>query len=166
VAAEQRPGGRQPRHLALLGAVAALAYAVGAAGTTAFTKPADVLTVLPIIGLAVLVVIRWPLRPRPRPRRVGADGTHPFRAWVLLFAAIVLWELADYAARGSRADHPTLSSMFDAVDRFFVLKTLMFFAWLCLGAAILRKGTPAPTPAPTSATTPEPAPRQEPTPSP
>ena len=74
----------------------------------------------------------------------------------------MLWEVADYAARGSRADHPTLSSMFDAVDRFFVLKTLMFFAWLCLGAAILRKGTQAPTLAPT----PGPAPRQEPTPSP
>jgi hypothetical protein len=160
VAAAERPGGRHRRHLALLGAVVALAYAVGAAGTTAFTKPADVLTALPILGLAVLVVIRWPLRPRPR--RVGADGTHPFRAWVVLFAAIVLWELADYAARGSRADHPTLSSMFDAVDRFFLLKTLLFLAWLCLGVAILRKGTPAPT----STLTPEPTPRQEPTPSP
>jgi hypothetical protein len=164
VAAAERPGGRHRRHLALLGAVVALAYAVGAAGTTAFTKPADVLTAVPILGLAVLVVIRWPLRPRPRPRprRVGADATHPFRAWVVLFAAIVLWELADYAARGSRADHPTLSSMFDAVDRFFLLKTLLFLAWLCLGVAILRKGTPAPT----STLTPEPTPRQEPTPSP
>jgi hypothetical protein len=162
VPAEERGGGRHPRHLALLAAVVALAYAVGAAGTTAFTKPADLLTALPILGLAVLVVIRWPLRPRPR--RVGADGTHPFRAWVVLFAAIVLWELADYAARGSRADHPTLSSMFDAVDRFFVLKTLLFFAWLYLGAAILRKGTPAPTSTPAPA--PDPAPRQEPTPSP
>ena len=158
--AEKRPGGRRwhPRHLALLGAVVALAYAVGAAGTTAFSKPADILTALPILGLAVLVVIRWPLRPRPR--RIAADGAHPFRAWVVLFAAIVLWELADYAARGSRADHPTLSSMLDAVDRFFVLKTLLFFAWLCLGVAILRKGTP------TSTFAPEPAPRQEPTPSP
>jgi hypothetical protein len=76
----------------------------------------------------------------------------------------VLWELADYAARGSRADHPTLSSMLDAVDRFFVLKTLLFFAWLCLGAAILRKGRPAAAPTPISE--PRPAPRQEPTPSP
>lgn len=159
--AEESPGRRQTRRLALLGAVVALAYALGAAGTTAFTKPADVLTALPILALAVLVVIRWPLRPRRR--KVGADGTHPFRAWVVLFAAIVLWELADYAARGSRADHPTLSSMLDAVDRFFVLKTLLFFAWLCLGAAILRKGRPAPAPTPTPE--PRPAPRQEPTPS-
>ena len=95
--------------------------------------------------------------------RAGSPPTAriPSAAWVVLFAAIVLWELADYAARGSRADHPTLSSMLDAVDRFFVLKTLLFFAWLCLGAAILRKGTPR-----TSTSAPEPAPRQEPTPSP
>ena len=145
----------------MLGAgVVALAYALGAAGTTAFTEPADVLTALPILALAVLVVIRWPVRPRPR--RVGADGSHPYRAWVVLFAAIVLWELVDYAARGSRADHPTLSSMLDAVDRFFVLKTLLFFAWLCLGAAIVLKGRPASTPTPE----PKPTPRQEPTPSP
>jgi hypothetical protein len=154
VHAEKRSGARHPRQLALLGAVVALAYAVGAAGTTAFTNPADVLTAVPILGLAVLVVIRWPLRPRPR--RVAADGTHPFRAYVVLFAAIVLWELAEYAARGSRAAHPTLSSMFDAVDRYFVLKALVFFTWLCLGAAILRKGTPTVTP--TTAPTPEPTP--------
>jgi hypothetical protein len=163
VHAEKRPGGRHLRQLALLGAVVALAYAVGAAGTTAFTKPADVLTALPILGLAVLVVIRGSLRPRPR--RVAAVGTHPFRAWVVLFAAIVLWELAEYAARGSRAAHPTLSSMFDAVDRYFVLKALVFFTWLCLGAAILRKGTPTPTATATTAPTPTPAPRQGPTPS-
>jgi hypothetical protein len=52
----------------------------------------------------------------------------------------VAWELADYAARGSRADHPTLSSMLDAVDRYFVLKAFVFFLWLYLGAAIVRRG--------------------------
>ena len=161
--AAERPDGRHRRHLALLGAVVALAYAVGAAGTTAFTKPADVLTALPILGLAVLVVIRWPLRPRPR--RVGADGAHPFRAWVVLFAAIVLWEVAHYAARCSGAHRPWVSSsMLDAVDRFRALKTLLFFAWLCLGAAIVLKGRQAAAPTPTSE--PRPAPRQEPTPSP
>ena len=50
------------------------------------------------------------------------------------------WELAEYAARGSRADHPTLSSMLDAVNRSYGLKALVFFLWLCLGAAIVRRG--------------------------
>ena len=96
-----------------------------------FTQPANLLTGLPIVALAVLVVVRWPLRPRPA--SAPDDIAHPYRAWVVLFAAVVAWELAEYAARGSRADHPTLSSMADAVDRYYVLKAVLFFLWLYLG---------------------------------
>ena len=96
------------------------------------------LTGVPIIVLAVLVVVRWPLRPRPLV--LAPERRHPWRAWVVLFAAVVAWELVDYAARGSRADHPTLSSMLDAVDRTYVLKAFVFFLWLWLGAAIIRHG--------------------------
>jgi hypothetical protein len=121
--------------------LAGVAYALVAAGTTAFTRSANIVTGLPIVALAVLVVVRWPLRPRPL--RADSDRVatpHPWRAWVILFGALVLWELAEYAARGSRADHPTLSSMTDAVDRYFVLKAVVFFLWLSLGVAIVRKG--------------------------
>ena len=132
-----RPESTQRVALVVVGA----AYALLAAGTTAFTRSANIVTGLPIVALAVLVVLRWPLRPRP----LRADSErvaipHPWRAWVILFGALVLWELAEYAARGSRADHPTLSSMADAVDRYFVLKALVFFLWLSLGVAIVRKG--------------------------
>ena len=121
---------------------AGVAYALVAAGTTAFTRPADIVTAIPIVVLAVLVVLRWPLRARPlRPGSELGEGPHPWRAWVILFGALVAWELAEYAARGSRADHPTLSSMTDAVDRYFVLKALVFFLWLALGVAIVRKGS-------------------------
>jgi hypothetical protein len=131
------PGGRPPRHFWLL--VAGLvAYALGAATTRAFTQPANLLTALPIVALVVLVVIRWPLRARPAAPPPGVR--HPYRAWVILFAAIVAWELAEYAARGSRADHPTLSSMADAVDRYYLLKAVFIFLWLYLGAAIVRRG--------------------------
>ena len=92
--------------------------------------------------MAVLVVVRWPLRPTPDAGPTG--GRHPpVSAWVVLFAAVVAWELAEYASRGSRAAHPTLSSMLDAIDRYYLLKALIFFGWLYLGAAIVRKGTPA-----------------------
>ena len=114
---ERRRGRREP---ALL--VAAVAYAVGAASTTAFTWPADVVTAIPIVVLAVLVVVRWPRRPQPQPQpleaRVGHRAAHPLRAWVVLLVAIVAWELAEYVARGSRGAHPTLSSMTDALGRF------------------------------------------------
>ena len=133
--------------------VVGAAYALVAAGTTAFTRSANIVTALPIVAVAVLVVVRWPLWPRPL--RAGSDrvaAPHPWRAWVILFGALVAWELAEYAARGSRADHPTLSSMTDAVDRSFLLKAVVFFLWLALGAAIVRKGArrrhrPAPGPA-------------------
>lgn len=121
----------------IFGAVAA-AYALVAAATTPFSTAADLLTGVPIVVLAVLVVVRWPLRARPLTLDPGRS--HPWRAWVVLFAAVVAWELVDYAARGSRADHPTLSSMLDAVDRHFILKAVVFFLWLWLGAAIIRHG--------------------------
>ena len=73
---------------------------------------------------------------------------------MVLFAAVVAWELVEYASRGSRAAHPTLSSMLDAVDRYYLLKALIFFAWLYLGAAIVRKGRAVPA---TSAATAPPA---------
>jgi hypothetical protein len=113
-------------------------YALFAAGTTAFTRTANIATAVPIVAVVVLAVLRWPLRPRPL--ELGPDAGHPWRAWVWVFAAVVAWELVDYAARGSRADHPTLSSMLDAVNRFYGLKAIVFFLWLYLGAAIVRRG--------------------------
>jgi len=131
------PGGGW-RTTALL--VAGAAYALGAAATTPFTWPADAVTALPIAALAVLVLARWPLRPRSAvPPEIR--GGHPYRAWVVLLAAVVAWELAEYLARGNRGAHPTLSSMTDAVDRYDVLKALVFFGWLCLGGLIVRRGT-------------------------
>ncbi len=115
-----------------------VAYALFAAGTTAFTRSANIATAVPIVAVVVLAVARWPLRPRPL--ELGPDAGHPWRAWVCVFAAVVAWEVVEYAARGSRADHPTLSSMLDAVNRFYGLKALVFFLWLYLGAAIVRRG--------------------------
>ena len=134
--------------------VVAAAYALGAAATTAFTLQADVVTGLPIVALAVLVVARWPLRRRPPRRPAAARGNHPYRAWGALVAAIIAWELAQYFARGSRSAHPTLSSMADALDRHYALKALAFFGWLVLGALIVFKGTRAYAPSSSPAETP------------
>jgi hypothetical protein len=119
----------------LLGA--GVAYALGAAATTPFSSAANVMTGIPIVLLGVLAVVRWPLRPHP----VRPEGQHPFRDWIILGAALLAWEVAVYAARGSRADHPTLSSMVDAVDRYYVLKFVLFFGWLCVCAFVLFAGT-------------------------
>lgn len=133
----------------------AAAYSLGAATTTPFTGPADVLTAGPIVAVVMLAVARWPLRPVRDALRspIGDEAgdaqypRHPFRAWVALLAVVVAFELLEYFARGSRGAHPTLSSMADAVDRHEGLKALVFFAWLCLGAAIVEAGTAAGRPA-------------------
>ena len=43
---------------------------------------------------------------RGRSTLAPGGAAHPWRAWVVLFARSWSWELAEYAARGSRADHP------------------------------------------------------------
>ncbi len=133
------PGPRPGRHSSGTAALAA--------ATTPFTTSADIAAGVPILVLAVMVVLRWPLRPRPRPLHAhgagdgrGTQVQHPWRAWMILFGAVVAWELAEYAARGSRAHHPTFSSMADAVDRYVVLKAIVFLLWLALGVAIVRAG--------------------------
>lgn len=118
--------------------VVLVAYALFAAGTTPFTRSANIATAVPIVAVVVLAGALWPLRARPL--RLGPGAGHPWRTWVCVFCAVVAWELAEYAARGSRADHPTLSSMLDAVNRFYGFKVILFFLWLYLGAAIVRRG--------------------------
>jgi hypothetical protein len=117
--------------------VCGVAYALGAAATTPFSLAANVMTGIPIVLLGALAVARWPLRPQP----VRPPGRHPFRDWIILGVAMLVWEVAVYAARGSRADHPTLSSMVDAVDRYYVLKFVLFFGWLSVCAFVVRAGT-------------------------
>jgi uncharacterized BrkB/YihY/UPF0761 family membrane protein len=146
VPAAEDPAGHEPQQdrnplrqrTGLVLVVVMVAYALFAASTTAFTRSANIATAVPIVVVVALVVVRWPLRARPL--KLGPDAGHPWRAWVGVFCAVVAWELFEYAARGSRADHPTLSSMLDAVNRFYGLKVIVFFLWLYLGAAIVRRG--------------------------
>jgi hypothetical protein len=129
--------------------VTAAAYSFGAATTTPFTAAADVVTALPVIAVVLSAVLCWPVRPGSAGPRVPHEApdaaatpsaAHPYRAWIGLLVVVVAFELLEYFARGSRGAHPTLSSMADAVDRHVGLKALVFFAWLCLGAAIVVAG--------------------------
>jgi hypothetical protein len=66
--------------------------------------------------------------------------------WVVLAAAVVVWEFVEYLAPGSRSAHPTLSSMADALDRHVVVKAVVFAAWLWLCALVVLAGSPARAP--------------------
>jgi hypothetical protein len=120
--------------------IGGVAYALGAATTTPFTLPADVMVAVPLVALAVLVVVRWPRSTKAlRPSR--APSGHPNLGWGILLAVFSGWELFNYLVHGSRANHPTLSSMTDAVDRYYALKVLLFLAWLALGWMMVDRGT-------------------------
>jgi hypothetical protein len=135
--------------------VGGVAYSLIAASTTPFTLPADVLTGLAIIAMAVLVIVRWPLHARSRssastptslstPARTAGsgDGTaHRYLPWLLLVIAFVAWELFNYLVHGTRANHPTFSSITDANDRFYILKALLFLGWLAAGWVIIGRGS-------------------------
>jgi hypothetical protein len=119
--------------------VAAIAYALVAASTRPFTKPADILTGLAIVGLAVLVVVRWPLRPRSL--RPPTSTGHPYLPWLVLVVVGTAWELFNYLVHGTRANHPTFSSITDAIDRYYLLKALLFLGWLAGAWVIAGQGS-------------------------
>jgi hypothetical protein len=129
--------------------VGAIGYSLIAASTTPFTLPADVLTGLAILGMAVAVAVRWPLRTRKvraatRLEEGGqSDGRrgHPYLPWFGLFVVFLVWELFNYLVHGTRADHPTFSSITEAMDRFYFLKALLFLGWMAGAWVIVRRGS-------------------------
>jgi hypothetical protein len=116
-------------------------YSLIAASTTPFTLPADALTGVAIVAMAVAVGVRWPLRTRSL--RSPTVSGHPFLPWLALVLVFVVWELFNYLVHGSRSNHPTFSSITDAIDRTYLLKTLMFLAWLAGAWVIVRRGSRA-----------------------
>jgi len=132
----RRAGTRRLRTGLAWGATAG--YAAALAATTPFTLAADVLTAVALAALALGAA-----RTLVRSSGPAADraGLRPLAPWVALAVAVVGWELGTYFAGAPRADHPTFSSMADAVDRTFVLKMAMGMAWLGLGRRLAR---PAP----------------------
>ena len=73
----------------------------------------------------------------------AATPGHPYLLWLVLLVAFTAWELVNYGAHGSRAAHPTFSSITEAIDRYYVLKALLFLIWLGFGWVIVRRGTRA-----------------------
>ena len=132
--------------------VGGVGYSLIAASTTPFTLPADILTGLAIVAMAVLVCVSWPLRTRKVRAAAAAASSaasssastgRPYLPWILLLIVFVVWELFNYLVHGTRANHPTFSSITDAIDRFYLLKTLLFLGWLAGGLAIIRMGSRA-----------------------
>jgi hypothetical protein len=127
--------------------VGGCAYSLVAASTTPFTLPADLLTGLAIVAMAVVVIMRWPLRTKKvraataTPATGVGTGGHPYLPWLALSIVFVAWELFNYLVHGTRANHPTFSSITDAIDRFYLLKALLFLGWMAAAVVIIRRGS-------------------------
>ena len=113
-------------------ALATVAYAWWAAGLRPFTWPA--LVAVGVAGVVAIVVGTC----RPRPSGSGGHHTGGARAWGILFALLVAWELAAYLQH-PRADHPTLSSLADQVLDGRPARALAFLAWMAVGADLARR---------------------------
>lgn len=130
----------------VLGVIIAIGYSLLAARTTPFSTSSDVAAGVPIVLLALAEIVVW-VRGRAAGasdgagsgtgRLIGAGGAR--WPWLVAVLAVVGWELENYLAAGSRAAHPTFSSMADAVDRYWLLKALVFLAWLALGWWIVTR---------------------------
>jgi hypothetical protein len=120
-----------------------IGYSLIAASTTPFTLPADALTAAAILVMAVLVCLRWPLRTgKVRAAAAISSGSgHPYLPWLGLLLVFVVWEMFNYLVHGSRGNHPTFSSITDAIDRTYLLKSLMFLLWMAFGWVILDRGS-------------------------
>ncbi len=121
-----------PRNVVLaMGGAGAGAYAWWATGLRPFAGTTTVAVVG--AGVAAMVVGRRCGRRRPvvRPRAAGVIG------WALLLGALAGWQLVAYLQH-PRPEHPTLSSLADAVLDTHPLRALAFVAWL-LGAARLAR---------------------------
>ncbi|MEY2571406.1 MAG: hypothetical protein QOE63_1756 [Acidimicrobiaceae bacterium] len=127
----------RPRPIAVV--VVGLAYAWFASGVRTFTQPAEVLTGVPIVLVAIA------LDRSPRGKR-DTDDARPARwlaAWGGLALALTAWELGELKSL-PRHDHPTMSSIGDAVLRSArVVHALAFAVWLVLGWSLARRGRAA-----------------------
>lgn len=118
------------RHL--IAAVAVAAYAWWATGLPTFTL-ASTLAVVGA-GVGAMAIGRHAGGPRARPLLRRADIV----AWGVLFGALTVWELAAFVQL-PRVEHPTLSSLTDALLDTHPARALAFVAWLAGAAGLGRR---------------------------
>lgn len=112
-------------------AIVLVAFAVVVASVRSFTWPALVLTA--IAGIVVLVLAsRRSADAGPITRRQGIG------LWAVLAGAVLAWELLAYL-QSPRDDHPTISSMLDALEAHRPLRAALFIGWALLGRELARR---------------------------
>lgn len=117
--------------------VVALVYSWIASGFRAFSHAEAVAVSIPLIVAGVAL-----LRSRHRLDEAAETGAAVTRSgtwvWVTLLVAALGWELISFRL-SPRIDHPTLSSIADAIMRTHPGRFAMFAAWLGLGYWLFRR---------------------------
>lgn len=121
----------------VLSVAAALVYCWYAAELRPFTVPMDAAVAFPAAVIAVLAGRGpAPLRRPTRPKEAWP--------WAALFGLLVLVELTAYLS-SSRAAHPTLSSMADALMGTHIGRSATMVAWLAVGVDLFAVRRRRPT---------------------
>ncbi len=116
-------------------------YCWFAADLRPFTIPIDV-----AVAVAAVIVAALAWR-QPADRSSKAADTRPLRwadaaPWLVTFGLLAVFEVAAYLS-SPRRDHPTLSSMADALMNTHPGRAAAFALWLLLGwALLLRRASP------------------------
>lgn len=115
----------------------ALVYSWVASGLRPFSHPMAVAVSIPLVlaGIAILRSRRRLDAARNAGEPVTRRGT---RVWLVLIVALFAWELISYRL-SPRVDHPTLSSIADAVMGTHPGRFAMFVAWLAAGSWLFRR---------------------------
>jgi hypothetical protein len=122
---------------AVAAVVVALVYSWIASGLRAFTHPEAVAVSIPLIIAGVAL-----LRARHRLDEDAKSGKPVTRrgtwVWVALVVVLLAWELISFRL-SPRIDHPTLSSIADAIMSTHPGRFAMFAAWLGVGYWLFRR---------------------------
>lgn len=117
--------------------VVALVYSWIASGFRAFTHAEAAAVSIPLIVAGVAL-----LRARHRLDEAAESGEEVARrgtwVWVTLVVVLLGWELVSFRL-SPRIDHPTLSSIADAIMSTHPGRFVMFAAWLAVGYWLFRR---------------------------
>lgn len=121
------PGAKVP-----IAAAAVAVYAWWATGVRPFT----VTSAIAVIS-AGIVAMAFGSRHGSLPEPVRLRGTQ-IAAWVALLGALAAWQLAAYLQH-PRSEHPTLSSLANALLNTHAARALAFVLWLAGAACLARR---------------------------
>ena len=124
-----RDGGNARRWAVAL--AVALVYGWWAVSLPAFSAEATA-AVVGAGAAAMLAGHRWGRR-RPPPRRAAGAAW-----WAVVVAAAAAWQLAAYL-QSPREDHPTLSSLANAVLDSHPARAAAFAVWIVAGVSLARR---------------------------